>query len=62
MGEWERLIFEEDQLAFHTVLGQVTVGVEAAFVTNNGTLRGVVGEAINDIKSALDTFENSLDN
>lgn len=60
MGEWERLIFEEEQLTFHTALAQVTVDVEAAFVANNGTLRAAVSQAIEDLKEALANFERSL--
>lgn len=60
MGEWERLIFEEEQLTFHTVLAQVTVDVEAAFVANNGTLRAAVSKAIEELQEALDVFERSL--
>lgn len=60
MDPTSRQIFDEDQLAYHTILAQVTTDVETAFLANNGTFRSAVATALESLQDALDEFKMTL--
>lgn len=60
MTEWEQQMFDEDQLEFQNVLAESTAKVDASFCANNGTLRQVVGEAVQALEDAFRVFDDTL--